>query len=514
MRAGLILVLLIPLVSDSPVRADDEAATPLIFFRKPDKSTEKWIEGDLISGNGLGAGTRDQRALARAKLIVLDAWAVPYLAGALYGRDAPKAHTIRMNAAATLARILDPRALPALRGAAQKDKDAWVRRLSILTLGLYRLADDINFLNDVLDRSAKRERDPAAALALGKIPRPESAHRLLARLTKPPQDEHLTSGILLAAAVRSPDVPVGEFLEHKKKVVRRIAAACLLIRPPDTETLEQLLKLADRKGDREVRALQYYALGLIPARTKEIREALLDCAVKTKHKTEVRVAALVGLADEWNEHANFQRLHNHYRSIQGRNDPVVAAFFPAMVHTGDPKAVDICKRVLKSGSPFLRFYATAALFQAIALGPDKHAEAGIITDAILAQRPHTQNPQLLKLIDLVLRWSSPPEGITDVRRLAREGLAALGDPRNLHLFDRTREERAWALLNSMLPYIFELDDVAVDLERHDTSTPPRAEPGSNKKDEGGSEEELDLIDFLREKPYFVPADLGGPEEIR
>ena len=112
------------------------------------------------------------------------------------------------------------------------------------------------------------------------------------------------------------------------------------------------------------------------------------------------------------------------------------------------------------------------------------------------------------------RWSSPPEGITDVRKLAHEGLAAVGDPRNLHLFDRTREERAWALLNSMLPYILELDDVAVDLEKHDSSTPPRAEPGSNKKDEGGSEEELDLIDFLREKPYFVPADLGDPEEIR
>jgi len=513
-RVGLILVLLIPLVSDSPVQADDEAATPLIFFRKPDKGTEKWIEGDLISGNGLGAGTRDQRALARAKLIVLDAWAVPYLADALYGRSSPKAHTIRMNAAATLARILDPRALPALRGAAQKDKDPWVQRLAILTLGLYRLADDVNLLNGVLDRSSKRERDPAAALALGKIPRPEAAHRLLARLTKPPQDKHLTSAILLAAAVRSRDVPVGDFLEHKEKVVRRIAAACLFIRPPDTETLERLLKLAGRKGDREVRALQYYALGLIPERTKEIREALLDCALKSKHKGEVRVAALIGLADEWRVPGSFSRLHGLYRKSSGRNDPVLAALFPAMVHTGDRKAVDICKCVLKSGSPFLRFYATAALFQAIALGPGDHPEAGIITDAILAQRPHTQDPQLLELIDLVLHWSSPPEGITDVRRLAREGLARVGDPRSLHLFDRTREQRAWALFNSMLPYIFELDDVAVDLEKHDTSTPPRAEPGSNKKDEGGSEEELDLIDFLREKPYFAPADLGGHEETR
>ena len=511
MRAGLILVLLVPLVSDSAVQANDEAATPLIFFRKPDRGTEKEIEGELISGNGLGGGTRDQRALARAKLIVLDAWAVPYLSDALFGRKERPAHTIRMNAAAALARILDPRALPALRGAALKDKDRWVRRIAVLTLGLYRVEEDIKLLDGVI--SDRRKRDPVAALALGKFPQPDATDRLLARLTKPPQDEHLLSAILLAAAVRSPDAPIAAFLEHKKRIVQRVAAACLLIRPPGPKALERILKLVDRKGPREVRALQFYALGLIPERTDEIRKALLNCAIKTKHKSEVRVAALVGLADEWNVRANFPGLNKHYRTIAGRNDPVVAAFFPAMVNTGDPKAIKICLRVLKTQSAFLRFYASAALFQAIALGPEEHSRAGEIADAIVAQRPHTQDPRLLQLIDKVMRWSSPPEGTKDLRKLAREALVDVGDPRGLHLFDRTRHERAWALLNSMLPFVLELDDVTVDLDKHNASTPPSTEPGSGNKDKAGSEEELDLLDFLNEKPYFVPGDLGGADDL-
>ena len=134
------------MVLSCPGWGADDSTTPLIFFRKPDRATEKLIRNDLIRGNGIGAGTRDQRALARSKLIVIDAWAVPYLAEALHGRNAQGDALVRMNAAATLARILDPRALPELRGATQKDEDKWVRRFAALSLGFYRRAEDIDVL--------------------------------------------------------------------------------------------------------------------------------------------------------------------------------------------------------------------------------------------------------------------------------------------------------------------------------------------------------------------------------
>jgi len=320
----------------------------------------------------------------------------------------------------------------------------------------------------------------------------------------------------LAASIRSPDSPAGEarFLKHKKTLVRRVAAACLCIRPPTPEQTKVLLKIVSVTGDREVRTLQFYALGLIPERTPAIREALLDCAVKTKLKTGARVAALIGLADEWNVSGNFDRLHARYRAAKGRNDPVVAALLHAMVRTGNPKAVEICKRVIKTGSPFLRFYASAALFHRIALGGDEPPpDADRIAAEIVNQRSRTQNPQLLRLIDLVSRWRSPPEGVKDRRKLARDGFAAVGDPKDLHLFDWDRNTRAWALLNRMIPYVLELDEQIVDLSTHDTSKPPAPDPGVGKsKSESGSEWELDLLDFLKEQPYFVPADLGKRKE--
>jgi len=501
------------MVLSCPGWGADDSTTPLIFFRKPDRATEKLIRNDLIRGNGIGAGTRDQRALARSKLIVIDAWAVPYLAEALHGRNAQGDALVRMNAAATLARILDPRALPELRGATQKDEDKWVRRFAALSLGFYRRAEDIDVLTAVLKSRERKRPASAAALALGKIPYATATNALLSRLGKPPRDQHLAAALLLAASIRSPETPAAElrFLKHKERLIRRVAAACLLIRPPSPAQTAKLLRLVADTGDREVRELQYYALGLIPERTPAIRQALLDCGVKTKFKTGVRVAALIGLADEWNVGENFDRLHGRYRAMKGRNDPVVAALLHAMVRTGDPKAIEICRKVIKTGSPFLRFYASAALFHRIALaGKEPPPGADRIAGEIVQQRSRTQNPELLSLIDLVSRWRSPPEGVRDRRKLARDGFKSVGDPKGLHLFDWDREERAWALLNRMIPYIFELDEQLVALSAHDTSTPPTPDPGVGKsKSESGSEEELDMLDFLKEKPYFVPRDLGG-----
>jgi len=494
-----------------PAGAGDSSTTPLIFFRKPDRATEKRIEDDLISGNGIGAGTRDQRAKARAQLIVIDAWAVPYLAAALHGRKAQGDAMVRMNAAATLARILDPRALPELRAASRLDKDRWVRRFAMLSLGLYRRAEDIDVLNGILKDRDKRRRDPAAALALGKVPYSTATNALLSRLGKPPRDQHLAAALLLAASIRSPETPAGDarFIKHKERLVRRVAAGCLLIRPPTPAQTVELLKVVDDTGDREVREVQYYALGLIPERTDAIRKALLDCAVKTKFKPGARVAALIGLADEWNVRANFGPLHDRYRAMKGRNDPVVAALLHAMVRTGDPKAIEICQKVIRTGSPFLRFYASAALFHRIALAgkeppPDADQLAGLIA------QQSVQDDDLRRLIELVSRWRSPPEGVTDRRKLAREGFRELGDPKDLHLFDWDRKERAWTLLNRMIPYVLQLDEQLVDLSAHDTSKTPAPDPGAGKAKSGlGTEEELDLIDFLKEKPYFVPEDLDG-----
>jgi hypothetical protein len=61
----------------------------------------------------------------------------------------------------------------------------------------------------------------------------------------------------------------------------------------------------------------------------------------------------------------------------------------------------------------------------------------------------------------------------------------------------------------MVPLIFELDELLGSMSEPDLSGKiPEAKPGSGGKDEAGSEEELDLLDWLTEQPYFVPEDLG------
>jgi HEAT repeat protein len=504
-RAAIGLLLLVTFV------AAGDVARPLVFFRKPDKKTEKWIKSDLISGNGIGAGTVDMRSRARAELEVLDAWAVPYLAEALYGRRKDGAHTVRMNAAATLARILDPRALPELRGAAIADKDRWVQRTALLGLGLFRGREDVDLFAGNLALRPEKRRDPAAAIGLGKLRgSPTAANALLTRLAKPPRDEHLTGALLLAAAVRSADAPILQFLTHKKPLVQRVAAACLQIRPLAPDQVAALLKQISRGRLSDVLELQFYALATMPERTPAIREALLDCAVKTKFKSGARVAAMIGLAYEWGKkEKTYDRLAKLYRGIRGRNDNVVAALMFAMVRTGDPRAVESLLGVLKAGSPFLRFYASGALFHLIALSPEEHPRADEIASLLERQRSRTEDKRLLRLIDLVGRWRTPPEGTTDRRKLARDGLRAIGDPRKLHLFDWTRKERAWEIINSMVPLIFELDALLGSMSEPDLSgKKPEPKPGSGGKDEAGSEEELDLLDWLTEQPYFVPEDLG------
>lgn len=495
------------LASDS--RAGEDVANPKVFFRNPDPVTEKRIRDKLLGGDGIGAGTKDQRARARAELEVLDAWAVPYLANALHGRKANGPNTIRMNAVATLARILDPRALPQIRAAAVEDKDRWVRRTALLALGLFQRPEDVSLLAGRLNARRVKRRPLAAALAMGKIPDIAATQDLVARLAKPPGDEHIVAAYILAAAVRSPDAPIEKFLGDKRRLVQRVAAAALQIRPISADQAPMLIRFIERGRYREVRELQHWALGAIKERTPEIRNALLDCAVKTKYKSDTRVAALASLAYEWNVKSNYDRLHQLYRSIRARNDSVLFALMFAMARSGDEKSIDTLLRVIKTAPAQRCYYASASLFHVIALAPGKHPRAGEIAGAIARQRSRVEDPRLLRLIDLVGRWSSPPDGTPDRGAIARDGFRDIGDPKDLHLFDWTREERAWQIVNSMVPHIFELDQLLGSMSNPEGGAKPEAKPGSGKKDEAGSEEEMDLLEFLQEKPYYVPGDLGS-----
>ena len=260
---------------------------------------------------------------------------------------------------------------------------------------------------------------------------------------------------------------------------------------------------------REVRELQFCALGAIRARTDEIRNALLDCAVKTKYKSGARVAALTSLSYEWNVQSNFKRLHGLYRGMRNRNDAKLFALMFAMARSGHPESIDVQLRTIRTAPAQRCFYASASLFHVIALAPGKHPRAGDICSAIQSQRSRMEDRQLLRLIDLVGRWSSPPDGTPDRAAIARDGFREIGDPKNLHLFDWTREDRTWELINSMIPHILQLDKLLGALSSPEGGAKPEPEPGSGKKDEAGSEEELDLLHFLQEKPYYVPEDLGS-----
>ena len=109
MRRILALTLLLACAADG----GDEAKTPLLIYREPDPSTRKEIETKLISQEGIGSSTQAARVRARARLTEIGAWAVPYLR-----REVERAmgERVPMNATMVLARILDPDALPEIRG--------------------------------------------------------------------------------------------------------------------------------------------------------------------------------------------------------------------------------------------------------------------------------------------------------------------------------------------------------------------------------------------------------------
>jgi len=514
--------------------AGDDVRAPLIFFRKPDKETAREIDG-YISNNGLGASTRKARTKARFKLRKIGAWSVPPLMATIAGRERLKDVRIPMNATMTLARVLDPQCIPALQEVAKTHRDKQVRKTACLVLGIFgedaKHPGSVELLGKLLlDKDPRKEHQRTAALGLGKIPTEDARIRLLGPLETLPGQEHQAAAILLGACLRSPKAEPLRFVHHEERIVRLVAATCLLIRPARAQEVEKLLALVKRPNkDERLRAIHFHALGAMP-RTQEIRDRLLDCAKTSREEKEVRVAALIELAREWNVRSNFPALKRAWVPLKARNDPLAAALLFAMVRSGDPEAIDILLRVVKQGSDLMRFYAAGSLlhYAFLTRTDERQPREDKIRDAVARFRS-SRVSNLRKLDDL--RGAAAYESDLEKRaEIAREHLRTIRDRFRLHLWDWTPEDRAWSQVNELLVDILELDDIA---DRGDVFG--REGESDDGGDDGGSEEdgptdnpekklgadakvgravtgtpdEQDMLDFLREEPYYGPGDLGG-----
>ncbi len=487
-------------------RGDGEGGAPLMLFKEPDSETRRRITDELISHNGIGAATSDMRTLKRAELRRIGYWSVPFLKEVVYGPKSVKGVRIPMNAIMVLARILDLRALPELRGAAQKHEDVEVRKTAGLALGLFRRAEDLPLLTRLLqDGDFRHGHQRSAAIALAKLRTPGAQEVLRAAVATPARDVHVAAATLLAAVIAAPGIDLSPYLNHDEKLLRSVAAAALMLRPLAAAEAGPLLALLKKpREDREVRALQFHALGAIRDRTDEIRDRLLACVVKGDERGEARIAALVGLAYEYGRGEVYAPLRRYYGSLSGRNDPQVGPLLFAMARSGDPKAVEDLVAHCGSGSDFIAFYAGASLLHLVAFAPQELPSEAAVFDAIakLRDRP---DALLRELSDLGFQVRAEKDR---QRRpaLAAGGFTKLRDPKDLHLWDWDASQRAWGTANGLLHVIFELDDVA---EKGKATSPGGPPPGGKEGRTGATPEEQDLLDFLGEAPYFVPEDLGG-----
>lgn len=500
------------------VTAQDGPAPP-IFFRTPDKDTEKRID-DLMSHKGLGSGTRKVRTDARRELRDIGIWTVPFLCNAISGKRKVKIGRIPMNATMTLGRILDPFCLDVLRTAATTDrgkKQHHLRQTACLVIGLFDastedLGKNVDTLTAVLEeRGDRRVYHCAAALGLGKIKDKRATSRLVAMLAELPKDPYYAAAAIVGASVRSRDAQPERFLDRKnEEIVRRAAATCLTIRPMPSEHAPVLIKwLNDGTKDRRVRPLVYYALAAMP-RTDAIRAALLKGATRGGERDEARVAALIGLSYEWNVRSNYKAIKRAVK--KGRNDRVVAAALFALAQTGAPQAVDDLIGVMRSGSARSRFYAAGSLMYMVTLAnPSRlHKDDAKIRDAIADLR--RAQDAALKDFDLFRGAALVTTDLKKRAETARTWFKDMRDPYGLNLWSWTQEDRSWALVNKLLPAIFDLDDIA---DKSDFDNPnkvgdqPLATPGkSGGRELQGTPEEQDLLDFLAERPYFGAEDLG------
>jgi len=509
----------------------EEPEAPLLFFRTPDKATRKVIV-HTVSAKGLGAGPREVRQRSRATLVEIGPWAVPFLVQAL--TKSTDNSRVRMNAAITLAWIRDRHGIAALSKGAEEDKDLYVRRTSCLALGKFR---ETEALVRVLKSRRTRPTRPAAALALAKGSELDVARlEIGAEAARMPSDPHYAAALLVAIALLEDDPKIiDEFLGHKEKLLRRAAVTCRLIRPLTPTQGGVLLKRLAVERDREIRALLYHALGAVEGDEK-LQEKLLEAATQTKEKKPARIAAALELARRYNVRANYKPLLKALNRIHSRNDPVVGALIFALAQSGADEAFDRLKKIMRTPGEGLRgFYAAGSLFYVACHGQMKESKAKDILDNIAATS--SKEPWLRALVEIVKPVRYEERAVWWDAALARDKKTKRKPLSAARFWTVSHEDRAWAKLNLLLPYIFKLDD---NMDTRDMSERAPAEPpkgqgatddaggtddgthddGAGDGDEGGIQptigkgaaagqpNEQDLIDFLKD-PYFVREDLRG-----
>jgi len=497
----------VTLLAASPGLRGEPAETPFLVFREPDPASQKLIERDLTEKK-LGGHARDDRRQVREEIARIGPWAVPFLAAALAKESSAR---IRLNAVIALTMIRDPRGLPALRTAAEKDGDISVRRAATLAIGLFEWGEDFGRLKGLLATPRAEWRSIAPALA--RLRRPEAAALLKAATDRLPKDEHDAAAVVLSAAIVGADAPLVDLLEVREKLVQEAAAMGLVVRPlPPQRAGEIIAALHRSKLAGSARPLAIRALGAIAPRPADARKELLDIACKDGDADE-RIVALLeleGTADE------ARPLAKAYGRDGGRDNPLAAALLLALARTREEKAVERLRSVVKGGSDFQRFYAAAALLYAN--GTARLEEEIRLDIASLGG----------DLARLAQQMAGSDEA---VRKAALGELRYVVDPRknNLRLFFPPGE-RNWHEVNRLLTRIFALDEV---LQQFDSSrpgrTPESALPGGGSggdqthKAPSGTDEEQDLFDLLipppvaapageppypERDPYFGPEDLG------
>ncbi|MHC4550111.1 MAG: HEAT repeat domain-containing protein [Planctomycetota bacterium] len=496
----------------------EEEAIPLVFFREPDKAARREILHE-VSDKRLGSGARHERRASRARLRRIGPWAVPFLSDALTKRT--KSQRVRMNAAMTLARIGDPDGVAALRVGARHDEHRYVRRTCSLALGL--LGDDaprpgradafreaaIQTLIEILRSRERGATKAAAALALAKTGHPQAAAELRAAAKTLSKDPHDAAAILIAATIVHDKTDLTPWVGHPEKLVRRAATTGLLIRPLPPTRADLLLERLKRERDPGIRALLYHALGAV--QDGALRAALLRAATRSAEKAEARIAAAIELAQEYGVQESCRPLLEALHKIHSRNDPVTAPLIFALAMTGAPEATEKLTKLMTAPDAGHRsFYAAGSLLHVLCQDPTRFGDAADLLRRIAGL---SQDPWVRKVAALAtdLRWKrDQPQ---EMRALAHARLAQMGDPFGLGLWDRGRRDRAWQLVNRVLPRIFELDDITElgDPGEH-ADDDPREHAGGSLRGESGKgpsakPEELDLLDFLGEAPYFVPDDV-------
>ncbi len=492
-----------------PASAED-AEPPLIFFLKPDPESAKAIRAHV---KRLNAGTRDQRRQHRAALVDYGLWAVdPFLTATLHGRKANGDHRIRMGASMCLGGIRDSRGLVALRHAVG-DENPWVRQTALLVLGQFERSEDMLLLLSALqDKNVNSRHQPAAALAMARLRSDIASGELLSFAQKRRLDKHTLSACIVGVAISTAAIQdvwklCSTHLGHDDKLVRRVAAASLMLRPDAILDLDALLKSIKRTRDENVRAYLYLAIAGMP-RNDAIREALLDAVARGKG--EVRTAAAIGLAKAWGEKKSYGRLRRLHRNL--KNQEAGAVLF-AMVRTGAPGAVDL---LLKVGKDDLdrAFYASGALGHLVYVqsANERHPREEEIRKRFVELRASglrgAKGKRLKELLDKLIEFAWEKDRAVR-RQKALEAFREIGDPFNLHLWHLSLKERAQDKVNRLLLPILALDDIQdVGVSPKVGEGAPRAGTGDEAGVASSSPEEGDLTDYLS-SGYFQREDFRG-----